>query len=73
MQITLYFADLNASAAGERVFDIQINGQTVATNVDVFALGGGDDSAVSVAAPAFYSGSRTNFDVSLLTVVGHIL
>ena len=72
MQITLYFADLSATAARDRVFDIRINGQTMATGFDVYALGGGDNSAVSFAAPAFYSGSRSNFDVSLPTVVNHI-
>ena len=69
MQITLYFADFNATALGERVFDIQINEQTVATYVDVYALGGGDYSAVSVAVPAFYSGSRSTFDIALPMVV----
>ncbi len=71
MQITLYFADYNATASGQRVFNIQINGQMIATAVDIYALGGGDYSAVSVAAPAFYSGSRSNFDVALPTVVGY--
>ncbi len=68
-QITLYFADFDATSDGERVFDIQINEQTVATDVDVYALGGGDNSAVSVAVPAFYSGSLSNFDVALPVVV----
>ena len=69
MQITLYFADFNATGAGERVFDIQINQQLVAPYVDVYALGGGDYSAVSVAVPAFYSGSRSSFDIALPMVV----
>ena len=69
MQITLYFADFNATGAGERVFDIQINEETVAPYVDVYALGGGDYSAVSVAVPAFYSGSRSSFDIALPMVV----
>lgn len=71
MQITLYFADFNASAIGQRVFNIQISGQQTATGVDVYALGGGNYSAVSVAAPAFYSGSRSNFDIALPTVVSY--
>ena len=71
MQITLYFADFNVSAVGERIFDIKINGDTVASNVDVYELGGGDFSAVSMAVSDFYSGVRSSFDVTLPTVVGH--
>ena len=69
MQITLYFADFNATCEGERIFNVMINGQTVVTGVDVYALGGGDNSAVSVASPAFYSSSRSSFDIALPTVV----
>ena len=69
MQITLYFADFNVTTVGERVFDIQINGDTMVTDVDVYALGGGDFSAVAIAVPAFYSGSRSNFDIALPMVV----
>ena len=65
----MYFADFNATCVGERVFDIQINGQTLVTGVDVYALGGGDTSAVPVAVPAFYSSLRSSFDIALPTVV----
>lgn len=71
MQITLYFADFNATAVGERIFDIEINGQIVASDVDVFALGKGDYSAVSIAVPDFYSGTSSPFDILLPTMVGN--
>ncbi len=35
--LTLYFADPSANAAGQRVFDIVANGQTLQANYDIFA------------------------------------
>ena len=67
-QITVYFADYISTAAGQNMFDIVINGETLESKVDVFALGGGNNQAVSFGLPVF-SGSRTNFDVSFPTVV----
>jgi hypothetical protein len=69
-QITAYFAEFNATAAGQRLMNYVINAQTMATNVDIFALGGGQASAVSLPVQV-YSGSRSNFDVSFPTIVSH--
>ena len=49
--------------------DLQINSQTVATGIDVYALAGAQDTAVSIATPNFYSGSRSSFDIALSTAV----
>ena len=68
-QIAVYFADYTSTAAGQNVFDIVINGNTYETGVDIYALGGGNDQAVSFGLPVF-SGSRSNFDVSFPTDVG---
>ena len=49
--------------------DLQINSQTVATGIDVYALAGAQDTAVSLAVPSFNSGSRSTFDITLPTTV----
>lgn len=67
-QITLYFQEPSATAAGQRVFDIVINGQTLMSDVDIYALAGGQFTAVSIPL-VLYSGSRSNFDISFPTVV----
>ena len=45
--------------------------QTVAYNVDVFALAGAQDTAVSVQIPAFNIGTATDFDISFPHAVCH--
>lgn len=40
-KVRLAFAELDHDAAGQRVFDIKLQGRTVAEKVDVFALAGG--------------------------------
>ena len=65
----MYFAEFTATAAGQRVFDIKLNGKTVASGVDVPALAGTHNTAVSVQILAFYSGPRSNFDVVFPTAV----
>ncbi|CAL8467424.1 g6962 [Coccomyxa elongata] len=68
-QITVYFADYISTGAGQNMFDIVINGNTLETGVDVHALGGGSNQAVSFGLPV-YSGSRSNFDISFPTTAG---
>lgn len=43
--------------------------QTVATNVDVFALAGAQDTAVAVQIPAFNLEGNLNFDIAFPHVV----
>ena len=44
--ITLMFAEPTAAAAGERVFDVAVNGKPVLKHFDVFAAAGGKLQAV---------------------------
>jgi subtilisin family serine protease len=44
--VTLKFAEIYETGAGQRVFNIAINGSTVQTNFDVFAAAGGPNRAV---------------------------
>ena len=50
-----------------------LNGQTYASSVDVYALAGAQDTAVSVAVPKFFSGTRSKFDIALTTVVRSLM
>ena len=45
--VTLYFAEVYWTAAGQRTFDVAINGATVLTAFDVFAAAGGTAKAVA--------------------------
>jgi beta-galactosidase len=45
-KIVLHFIEPTAAAAGERVFDVSVNGKRVLKHVDVFAAGGGKLKAV---------------------------
>jgi beta-galactosidase len=40
-KVTFRFAEPTASAAGERIFDISVNGKRVLKQLDVFAVAGG--------------------------------
>lgn len=64
----MYFAEYNATAAGESVFDIVINDVTLEADVDVFALAGGQNRALSLAMN-FYTGSSEFFNISFPTKV----
>jgi len=39
--VTLYFVEPNATAKGQRVFDVRINQQLIYSKLDVFAITGG--------------------------------
>jgi uncharacterized repeat protein (TIGR02543 family) len=45
--VTLYFAETYLSAAGQRLFDVTINGTKVLTGFDIFAAAGGQNKAVA--------------------------
>ena len=64
----MYFAEYTATAVGERVFDILIDGVTMETDVDIFALGGGQNRAVSLAMN-FQTGASALFNISFPTKV----
>ena len=44
--LRLHFADPSATAAGQREFNVSVNGTQVLTNFDIFAAAGGQDQAV---------------------------
>jgi hypothetical protein len=44
--VRLHFAELTFSGAGEREFNVAINGTSVLSNFDVYATAGGQDTAV---------------------------
>ena len=44
--LRLHFADPSSTAAGQRQFDVSVNGTAVLTNFDVFAAAGGENKAV---------------------------
>jgi poly(3-hydroxybutyrate) depolymerase len=45
--VTLYFAEIYWTAAGQRTFDVAINGATVLNAFDVFAAAGGTNKAIA--------------------------
>jgi alpha-D-xyloside xylohydrolase len=45
--VTLYFDEVYWTAAGQRTFDVAVNGATVLTAFDIFAAAGGTSRAVS--------------------------
>ena len=60
--VTLYFAELNKTAAGQRVFDVTLNGQTVLNRFDVFAAAGGTDKAVWRSFPVTVTSGQVSLD-----------
>jgi hypothetical protein len=45
--VTLYFAESFWTAAGQRTFNVAINGATVLTAFDIFAAAGGANRAIA--------------------------
>jgi hypothetical protein len=45
--VTLYFVETYVTAAGQRVFNVTINGQTVLSRFDIFATAGGANRAIA--------------------------
>lgn len=65
--VVLKFAEIYFSAAGQRVFNIIINGTTVETNFDPFAAAGGIDIAVDKTYPVTVTGG--SIDIQFVAVV----
>ena len=65
--VTLKFAEIFFTASGRRVFNIVINGQTVASNFDIFAQAGGANTAVDRAYTV--SASTGQITIQLVGVV----
>jgi poly(3-hydroxybutyrate) depolymerase len=45
--VTLYFAETYATAAGQRLFNVTINGTTVLSSFDIYASAGGQNRAIA--------------------------
>jgi hypothetical protein len=45
--VTLYFAETYVTAAGQRLFNVSINGATVLSNFDIYASAGGSNRAIA--------------------------
>jgi hypothetical protein len=65
--VTLKFAEIFFTAAGQRVFNIVINGTTVATNFDIFAQAGAANKAVDKSFTVNASGGQVS--IQLVPVV----
>lgn len=65
--VALKFAEIYFSGAGQRVFNIVINGQQVETSFDPFAAAGGANAAIDKTYPVTVSGG--SIDIQLVSVV----
>ena len=45
--VTLYFAEVYVTGAGQRLFDVKINGATVLSSFDIYATAGGANRAIA--------------------------
>jgi hypothetical protein len=67
--VTLKFAEIFFTAAGQRVFNILLNGQAAQTNFDIFAQAGGADRAVDVSYTVYASSGQ--IAIQLTPIVDH--
>jgi glucuronoarabinoxylan endo-1,4-beta-xylanase len=75
-QVNLYFAETYYSSAGKRVFDVQMQGSTVFSALDIFAQAGGDHALVKSAQVSVTNGQlvirfahRTNGNVPVISAI----
>jgi uncharacterized protein YegP (UPF0339 family) len=45
--VTLYFAETYLTAAGQRLFNVSVNGSTVLSSFDIYASAGGANRAIA--------------------------
>lgn len=67
--VKLKFAELYWTSPGQRVFNVQLNGAQVATNLDIFAAAGGINKAYDVSYPVTVSGGQIT--ITLVAVTGY--
>jgi hypothetical protein len=65
--VTLYFAENYVSGAGQRLFNVSINGTTVLSNFDIYASAGGADRAI---ARSFNTTANANGQVVIQFISG---
>jgi hypothetical protein len=66
--IRLKFAELYYTSAGQRIFDVAINGITVTSHLDVFAAAGAANKALDLTYPVTVSGGQVT--ITLTPVAG---
>ena len=68
--VTLKFAEIYCTAVGQRVFNVNINGQRVLTNFDIFAAAGGANKAIDKQFPVNVTTGSVVID--LIPVVSNV-
>jgi hypothetical protein len=66
-KITLKFADPFLQKAGERLFNVVINGATVLSNFDIIAAAGGPNRAVDRTIPVTVTGGQIAIETSIVS------
>ncbi|MBA4387131.1 MAG: hypothetical protein C0404_04060, partial [Verrucomicrobia bacterium] len=65
--VKLHFAETEGAVAGQRVFDVKLQGQTVLSNFDIFTAAGGANMGI---VKAFSVAARDQLKVELVPVTG---
>ncbi len=65
--VNLHFAEIYWTAAGQREFNVSINGQQVLTNFDIFAAAGGENIAI---VKSFTTTADSNGNITIAFTVG---
>jgi hypothetical protein len=65
--IRLKFAELYYTAAGQRIFDVAINGTTLTSHLDVFSAAGGIDRALDMVYPVTVTGGQVTITLTPVT------
>ena len=60
--LRLHFAELSATAAGQRKFNVSVNGAAVLTNFDIFATAGGEEQG---GGPDLYATADANGQITV--------
>jgi hypothetical protein len=66
--VNLKMAELYYTSAGQRIFDVAINGVTVTSHLDVFAAAGGQNRALDLSYPVSVAGGQVT--ITLTPVAG---
>jgi len=67
--VKLKFAEIFFTSAGQRVFDVAINGVTVTSHLYVFAAAGGANKALDLVYPVAVSGAQVTITLTPVTGV----
>jgi hypothetical protein len=65
--VTLKFAELYYTSAGQRIFDVAVNGTAVTSRLDIFAAAGGGNRAYDLSYPVTVSNGQVNITLTAVT------